>query len=438
MYPDIKNKKIGIWGFGIVGKSAFDFIKQYTSSIQILDKQKQELPNWIEQNQNNINFFLEHNDYIIASPGIPLHAYQNFHYKFITELDIFQQEFKQNVIAITGTLGKTTITKLLAQAIPDSIATGNLGYAMLKTVTDKPHAKHAILELSSFQLQYTKLFQPDLCIWTNFYPNHLDHHLSEKEYFEAKCKILVDQKPHQKALIPCDLIKRIQAHFKTPAQIYLFCTQQCSSHLYPTYKIKEESVLLESNNDHTIIHKGIKQLPSITFLQNWLTIIAAMHLQNLSLSRIDNLLPAQAQEHRVEHLGTHAITTFYNDSKSTIWQSTKQAIKSLPNEPCALFLGGLSKGTDRSPLIQYLATRKITVFAFGKEASLIYDLCVQHKVPCHSFNNLTLAFQAFTNVEKKFKQALLSPAGSSFDLFKNYIERGNYFKQLVKQLQKNP
>ena len=437
MYPDIKNKKIGIWGFGIVGKSALGFVSQYTNSIQILDKQKQEHPNWIEQNKKNINLFLEYNDYIIASPGIPLHTYQNFHHKFITELDIFQQEFKQNIIAITGTLGKTTITNLLAQAIPNSVATGNVGYAMLKALVEQPHTKHAILELSSFQLQYAKSFHPDLCLWTNFYPNHLDHHLTEQEYFEAKCNILIDQKPHQKALIPCNLIERIQAYCKIPSQVFLFCTQQCTDHLYPTYKVKDNSIVFKADTSETVVWSDIKRLSSITFVQNWLTIIAVMHLQKISLSKINSLLPAQTQNHRVEPLGTHRHTTFYNDSKSTIWQSTKQAIESLPNEPCALFLGGLSKGTDRSPLIQYLATKNITVFAFGKEAVHIYSLCTQHKVPCHSFDNLALAFQALLKVEEQFKQALLSPAGSSFDLFKNYIERGNYFKQLVRQLQAN-
>ncbi len=426
----LNNKKVGIWGFGIVGKSAYNYVQQYTNHIQILDKNTVDHPAWIAQTKHNIQSFLQNNDFIIASPGIPLHTYQDYKHKFITELDILEQQFHGTVIAITGTLGKTSITNLLQQCIPSSIATGNIGYAMLNVLQQVIQPEKIILELSSFQLQHTKKFTPQMSIWTNFYPNHLDHHLSEQEYFKAKCKILQDQSPDHITLLPCHLIEKIKQTISIKPQIYAFCIKQCSKHLYPTFSIKNNSIMFE----HKIIFDNINQLSSHTFQENWLIIITTLYLQNISLehvTKVSNQLTSQ--EHRLEKIREINGSVFYNDSKSTVWQATKQALDSLDSQSCALFLGGLSKGTDRTPLIQHLQNKKITVFAFGKEAHTIQNLCNTYQVTCTSFDTLDQAFRTCTK-SHSYKDILFSPAGASFDLFKNYLVRGEYFKKLVTDL----
>ena len=431
-----KHKKIGIWGFGIVGKSVYEYIQQFPCSIQILDKQPTDNPHWIAQNDQSIEQFLQHNDIIIASPGIPLHTYEQYLNKFITELDIYQQLSSSFTVAITGTIGKTSITNALAHCMPTSIAAGNIGYPMICALLQNPQPRKIVLELSSFQLHYAKNFAPDIAIWTNFYANHLDHHLNEDEYFNAKCKIFKHQTTQQTAIIPCNLINKIQSHITLQSKIFLTCKEQCLAHNYPTFKLHDNKISLtqQKNISSLLLLNNMQDLPLYTYKENWLVVIAALYLQNIPLSTITNRLQTiPSQEHRLEKIATYSGSTFYNDSKSTVWQSTKEAVQALQPESCALFLGGLSKGADRTPLIQYLQNKSITIFAFGKEATQIKNLCNQYHVSCLSFPNLETAVQSCFD-QPLPKNILLSPAGSSFDLFKNYQERGNFFKQLIEAM----
>lgn len=432
---NLNNTKIGIWGFGVVGKSAYRYLKNYTPYIQVLDKMKQPVDTWIKETDQNIVSFFEHNDLILCSPGIKLHQYRQYQNKVITELDIFSQDFTGKTIAITGTLGKTSVTNLIQQYTPQSIAGGNIGYPMLN-ILEKDKYHNAILELSSFQLQHIKSFAPDIAIWTNFYPNHLDHHKSENEYFLAKCNIFAQQTHHKITLLPCSLMNRIKQYITIQSKLFLFCTEQCSDHAYPTFQVVDNKIILTYKNKKTTLLGNIATLPTYTFIQNWLIIIATLYLQKLPIPDFEQTtIQLEHQAHRLEYLGSYNGAKFYNDSKSTVWQATKQAIDSLNGESCTLLLGGLSKGTDRTPLIQYLQNKPVSIVAFGQEAEIITDICNLYNITCQSHKTLEIALQAnLSNLSTQ--NVLFSPAGASFDLFKNYIERGKRFKTLFEALKK--
>lgn len=428
-----KNKKIGLWGFGVVGKSIYDYLQPFHDKIQILDKQLLEhQPNSILQTPLSTQIFLEHNDIVVASPGIPIHSYKQYRHKFITELDIFYQEYKGFSVAITGTVGKTTITNAIAHCTDTGIAAGNIGYAMLNAAM-QPSPKKIILELSSFQLQYIEKFAPNIAIFTNFYSNHLDHHASEEEYFKAKCNIFKNQTKNDIAIIPCNLILAIKSHATIQAQIFLTCKEGCATHQYPTFMAQEDRIVLKKTDTAITLLKDLQSSSCFTYEENMIIIIAALYLQNIELAQIAHKLQTiKTGEHRLEKFATHTGSTFYNDSKSTVWQSTKKAIENMNNESCTIFLGGLSKGADRAPLIQYFHNKTISVLSFGKEAELIKALCDKYNVACAPFATLEEAVHAcFT--KPLTKHILLSPGGSSFDLFKNYQERGNMFKNLIKK-----
>ena len=438
---NLKNKKVGIWGFGIVGKSAFAYLQKHTNQIQIMDKIKPEkLPEhttFIQETPENIIKFLENNDAIIPSPGIMLHNYMHCAQKFLHELDIFAKENKNSTVAITGTVGKTTITSLLAQCTLNSIAAGNIGNAMLSTLLENKSTSTIILELSSYQLHFTKNFAPDIAIWTNFYPNHLDHHQNEQEYFLAKCNIFKYQTSQQIALLPTTLIERIQNQIKTQAQIYLFETENFKPELstYPTFFVQQNQLLLHHNGITTVIFDNFNQLPDITFAQNWIIIIAGLYLQKIDLNSIAPIIQKlKPQPHRLEFVTKLNHAAVYNDSKSTVWQATQSAIDKFKGKKIALFLGGISKGTDRAPLIQYVQNKSITVFAFGKEAKILSDLCTTFQIPYYQSNTLQEAVKQYKTLESNFEILLFSPAGASFDLFKNYQDRGEQFKKMILDL----
>lgn len=432
---DLKNKKIGIWGFGIVGQSAFNYVKKFTNYVQILDQKQHPRVSVIIQTPETIQKFLEENDYIIPSPGIIIHPYQEYHHKFLNELDIFTPEYQGTIIAITGTAGKTTVTDFIAQSIPNSLAAGNIGFAMLDVLNVTPQPKTVVLELSSYQLQYTNNFAPDISTWTNFFANHLDHHKNIGEYFVAKCNILKFQTKDQKSIVPHELFDQISKNIDYQGQMYSYSLKKPNSNTsIPVFYITNNNLVLQKNGSESIIFSNFDQLPKITFQENWIAIISTLYLANQNISSL-NFNHHKAQPHRVEYIGNYKNIAVYNDSKSTIQESTLQALKSFSDKKIAVIIGGLSKGANREPLIKYITTQKnITPYIFGGEKEILADLCKKHQLPYFINENLEELLKIFQKHSHQFDVLIFSPAGSSFDQFKNYQERGNIFKELVKNI----
>ncbi|MBI2345091.1 UDP-N-acetylmuramoyl-L-alanine--D-glutamate ligase [Candidatus Dependentiae bacterium] len=459
---NLYNKKIGIWGLGVVGTSVLNYVKAFTNYVQILDKKNHpEIP-VILQTPETVKKFLDENDYIIPSPGISLHNYQDYQHKFLCELDLFTPNYYGKTVAITGTAGKTTVTDFIAQSIPNSVAAGNIGFAMLDALKLEPKPTTIVLEVSSYQLQYANNFAPDIAIWTNFFPNHLDHHKNIDEYFTAKCNILRHQNNDQIAIVAHELMDKILDKIDYKGKLFTYSqnnpyktdhsrlnidscpdNQENQQHItssnhhkinLPHFYIENNSLVLRQNNQTTTVFKNIQELPQITFIANWIVIIATLYLNKQNLSQV-NFTTIKPQQHRVEYVGKYHNIEIYNDSKSTIQESTQEALKKFTGKKIALIIGGMSKGADRSPLIQFMAKQKnIIPFIFGKEKEILTHFCEQHKVKYFASENLEHLLEIFKINHQDFDILLFSPAGSSFDQFKNYQDRGNIFKELVQKL----
>ncbi len=435
---------IGIWGFGVVGKSAYTYLLG-KARLEVLDSKPlspadRELlaqhgtPSYA---QDDLMQFLERNDYIIPSPGINLHPYQAYRHKWLSELDLFAAAYKKPIIAITGTIGKTSTTHLLGQLLNAAGMTtavgGNIGIGMLDLLAQPSQA--ALLELSSFQLQLNKSFAPDLAIWTNFFPNHLDRHVNEQEYFDAKAMILAHQTSQHHALLPLTIINRLQSHDRysffsvTPPSPDLLQRLTPQNRLYYN---EQENILLLHNGNKTVLMPQAA-LPSISYTENWLIICAALDLLNIPLDIITAYSSTLTlPEHRLEKITTHHAVDIYNDSKSTTPEATLAALAQLNKKPTHLLLGGISKGIDRTPLIQQLKGKVVHIYMFGKEAEQLHALAQACGIASSCHASLDDAVAACLHSMQPGSQMIFSPAGASFDLFSNYIERGNYFKKLIK------
>jgi UDP-N-acetylmuramoylalanine--D-glutamate ligase len=413
---DFTGKRIGIWGYGITGRSTVEFARKRGACVSVMDKNPlaDEADYFAAHGisfvpQDRMEKFFATNDLIIPSAGIDLRPYyEKYKNKWLFELDIFAQEFKKPYIAITGSVGKTSITSLLSQLLKlygKKIATGgNIGIASLDLLSLQDEVDLGLLEVSSFQLEYTTQFAPELAVITNIIENHLDRHGTMKEYTQAKFNLIAHA--HQ-ALMPQELMQ-----FALPHQ---------TKKITPVAPDAYEELL--------------SQLPPITFDQNWCVIIAILDKLGLSLAA----LPAHAQhlimpEHRIEYVATIRDVQFYNDSKSTAPTATLAAVQRFCDKPIHLLLGGLSKGIDREPLIQQLNKKVKTVYCFGKEAKTLQALCAKHQVPALAFPSLEQAVAASSSAAQPGDIILLSPAGSSYDLFENFEHRGRVFKGLVKSL----
>ncbi len=462
MKKTFESKKIGVWGVGRVGKSVVNHLLSSGCQLTVLDNRtlSPEEKHFLDSNAitlttpRDLTQFLTTNDLIVPSPGIDLRPYGVYKHKWLSELDLFAQSWHKPYIAITGTVGKTTITHLLGQLLQKSgknvAVGGNIGTAMLDLLAQQDTVDLAVLEVSSFQLELTTQFAPDLALWTNFHENHLDRHNSLQEYFDAKAAILRHQRLEQQSLVPLALAHRL-AQVPVVPRVYFSPTPPTAQELATVplgatlFFIRDGQIFtstLQENNEQRVLRDEhcitnlTPALLEITFAQNWLALCAVLALQNLSCSKLTSWTPQLTlPAHRLEKVATIAGVDFYNDSKATTPQSTLAAVHKLIQRPIMLFLGGLSKGIDRTDLIKLLPPQVKMVYCFGKEAPMLSALCATYNIPCQSYTTLDDAFYSATKEAHAGDQLLFSPAGSSFDLFANYEARGSYFKQLVQNYQ---
>jgi UDP-N-acetylmuramoylalanine--D-glutamate ligase len=449
----IRNKsRIGIWGFGAMGKSAVEYFHLHGYQISVMDKrlptpQEQELLHkknitWHNQNnQNEQKTFFNSSDFIIPSPGINISStcYATHKDKWLPELDFFYQQFCKPIIAITGSIGKTSITHILAKlfqelSIPVAVG-GNIGIPTFDLIAQQNTVDYALLEVSSFQLMHCTQFAPTIAIWTNFHPNHLDYHASQEEYFFAKYNLLKNQLADSYSLIsltlreqaPVKHSKNVRAYFSTTATIPT--DLQNSERLY---YISNNTIMRLADNTNTPLIELTPALQELSFIDNILVIAGICDLMKLDINALHTVastikLPA----HRVEKIKTINGVTFYNDSKATTTASALAAVEKLNHHPLHLFLGGLSKGVDRAPFVAQLKNKVKYIYCFGKEAQELYTMCKSNDIHAMHFATLDDAVAACTIAVEPHDYVLLSPAGSSFDLYENYEHRGNHFKELV-------
>lgn len=416
-----KNKNIGIWGFGITGQSILAFLAPHASTITVIESKElsDEQRALIKEHSallapyEYLPQFLEFNDIIIPSPGVDLTNYTDWSDKFVSELDLFARHNTNPVIAITGSVGKTTTTTVIAQLLTAcgirALAAGNIGLPLLSTLTTRDEYDMLVLELSSFQLEYNKTFAPQYALLTNLFPNHLDRHKDMANYAQAKGQLFAHQTEECWAIIPQEFLEVCIAYTAQQKVMWL-APDAYTQYITPA-------------------------LSDITFPENWNLIFALFDIMGIEPEKV---LPHCASltlpEHRFENIGTHYGITFYNDSKATITESTLASLKRCGRKPVVLILGGLSKGTDRTDLIKALPITVKAIVCFGKEADMLHELCKAQGFISSSHTTLADAWKASLRLATAGDIVLFSPAGTSFDLFKNYEERGKAFKALIKGL----
>ena len=448
---NLSGKKIGIWGYGIVGKSATRYLQQLSCTLTVCDQRacSPEEQAYLDAHQvpfyaqDNLSLFLETNDYIIPSPGIDISSYTHFAHKWISELDIFAQAWHKPIIAITGTVGKTTVTHLIGLLLQHAriraIVGGNIGYGMLSLIEAQKNVDYAVLELSSWQLEYNTLCAPTIALWTTFAENHLDRHITMQRYFDAKYQIIAQQTKEQTAIIPLILMHDIYARNPQSRCIFFYHGLPDKS----TYmNIKKEDTLwyFDNNAFYAVTNNNMRciatsiTLPEYSFASNWIAIAALLHTLSLPIHLINHLdRNTCTQPHRFELIGTYNGITIYNDSKATTAISTIASVNKCVGKRIHLILGGLSKGVDRTPLIQTIKDTVHTIYCFGKESDILKSICNQLNIQSYAFDTLEKTVKTCIKNCQPEDIILFSPAGSSYDLFKDYADRGECFKNSIKE-----
>lgn len=444
----MKKKSVGIWGYGVVGASVEKHFTNQQAVIHIMDEKYTNIADKTENSsgrwydENACGAFFDAVDFFIPSPGVDVTKFDKIpREKMVTELDLFYQTWNKKIIGITGSVGKTTVTTFLSFFLEQyklPIATGgNIGKPMLELLEDET-AKTALLELSSFQLEHTKQFAPDVAVWTNFYPNHLDRHKTAESYFLAKYQLIKKQTETDLTIVPTSLIPWLEKYGYGKSRYVFLQDDDTATPENGTVYFVRDSQLFKKTGTATAHVIDLHSVPAITHTQNW--IIIAATLSELNLLKKDFVTLAQQLtpvEHRMQTIIKTDKLHVINDSKSTTVASTEAAVTQFTDSNIILLLGGLSKGVDRTPLIEKIKDKVKHVITFGREAFALQKICIAHNVASTACTELKpaikAAYQKSLNTNEQ-TVILFSPSGSSFDLFSDYKQRGHTFIEMIRQI----
>lgn len=449
----LKDKKIVILGFGREGISSYNFIRKHfpnqqltvadgNANLKVDDYQNDKFLSFVlgEEYDRHLNDF----DLILKTPGVNLNRLDYFivPQKISSQTDLFCQAYKQQIIGVTGTKGKSTTASLiyhiLKETVGNTLLAGNIGVPFFDIVDQIDDQTIVVAELSAHQLEYVSA-SPHVAVMLNLFQEHLDHFNSFSNYQLAKFNVTAYQDERD------ILIYNIDNQYVTD----LLKSHQYQRMFFPFSRLSvladgayshDTEVVLASNRKITNQYDlaDYNHLPGVHNYYNIMAAILACKTHSIDDSAIlEALKTFKGLEHRIEFVGKFKDIIFYNDSISTIPEATIAAVKSLRKVE-TLIVGGFDRGIDYQPLIDFLSENPVrNVVLMGQAGRRILkewrkqELLMPESFMIEDDFDKIVAY-AYQNTAKN-KICLLSPAAASYDRFKNFEERGRCFKDKVQQ-----
>jgi UDP-N-acetylmuramoyl-L-alanine---L-glutamate ligase len=446
-----KNKKILILGFGREGLSSYKLIRANFPQLHITIADKR--INVTEQIAVPDHFLsynlgegymegLDAYDLIIKTPGISLKELPELMLtgKITSQTDLFLDAYAPQVIGVTGTKGKSTTTSLINHILKYSgrktVLVGNIGLPPFEIVSELDKSTIVVFELSSHQLEFISR-APHVSILLNLFQEHLDHYTSLEDYHRAKWNIALAQKEDDYFIYNAENpgIQSWLIREKPLSHLLPYSLDSNLKHGISLMKHGEIQINIPGLTDK-LFHKDIQRhIPGNHNLMNTMAAAAACRLTGVSAEEISQGISSfHGLPHRIEYVGVFDGVHYYNDSIATIPEATIEAIKTLQDVD-TLILGGFDRGIDYSPLLDFLAVSKISNLIFIGEAGKR----ISNELVCYnSHARIFYASDYFQVVEiarqntGKGKICLLSPAAASYDMFRNFEDRGEVYKKIVK------
>src|SRR5258708_1815354 len=460
MLNDLKNKKIAILGLGIEGITTIEYLLgKGITDITVLDKKtKEELQKenpevFTKLEKANIQFSLGENylhnvsdfNLIMRAPGISvltkeLVAAQEKGIVISSNTKLFIDLCPCKIIGVTGTKGKGTTTTLIYEMLKkeekDAYIGGNIGKPPLTFLDKLTDQSIVVLELSSFQLQDSNK-SPHIAVVLMITSEHLDYHATTEEYIDAKRNILRFQTPEDFAVINRDYLVSNESDIHTNGNVYFVSREREGE---KGCFIKDTAVWLRfENRDEKIIDISEMLLPGKHNLENVCAAVMAATIAGVSKSNIVAVLKTfKGLEHRIELVAEINGVKYYDDSFSTTPETAIAAIEAF-DEPEILILGGSGKGSDFTELGRIIGKSKNikAIIGIGEEwerirKSIKYEVSsIKYIEGLRSMKEVLIEVH---DIAESGDIVLLSPACASFDMFKNYKERGEQFKEEVNEL----
>lgn len=437
-FEKYKGKKVVVVGLGSrSGVSATNLLLKYGSYVTVTDiKKKKELSKNIRMLNKSKKLkivcgkhpvsLLKGTDFVVLSPGVPtdIHFVKTAkaeNIPLISEVELAYQFYNKNWIGITGTDGKSTTTSLVGELIKKSdrrvYIAGNIGTALSREIDKLKQDTIVVSELSSFQLETIDKFKPKIAVILNIAPDHLDRYSDMNKYISAKLRIYKNQDETDYLIINKNIADKIE---NVKSKVIIF----------------DRAVDIRDNkfiyNGEYICGTDEVKIRGIHNQENILAALAVAKILNIEPSVVrQTLLNFVGLEHRMEYFATIFGRQFINDSKATTINSVAMALNSL-DKPCILIAGGRDKGFDFSLLDEILSKKVKFLILYGEAKEKIKSALKFENIKL--VQDLKQAVYFAYGFSEQGDTIILSPGCASFDMFKDYEERGRVFKKLVMRL----
>lgn len=449
---ELKGKKVLVVGLGKSGLAAALFLRRRGAQVTVSDVRSAEalgrdIPALLEQGimveaggHGLLTF--RRQDLIVVSPGVPLDTpelvqVKNFGLPIMGELELAARFLKGKTLAITGSNGKTTTTTLcgevLAAAGLDVRVGGNIGVPVIALVDGSTEDGWSVLEVSSFQLETTEQFHPEIAVILNITPDHLDRHGSFENYVVAKERIFANQTADDALVLNADDEAAKRSAARARSKVYWFSRTRI---VRQGAFVHEGDILFRADEHHTV--EKILSIDAIPLkgdhnVENVLAAVCAARLAGVAPEAIRSAVEKfKAVEHRLEFVASVNGVDYYNDSKATNVDAAMKAIAAFP-AGIHLILGGKDKNSDYTLMRPLLESHVKAVYTIGSAAGKIEGQ-IKGAAPLVHAETLDAAVKAAAAASQAGDVVLLAPACSSFDQFENYEHRGRVFKELVQEL----
>jgi len=447
---DLRNKRVLVVGLGKSGVASALFLKSQRAQVTVSDSKNK------DQLSKEIPVLLDHGiavetgahgertfrgqDLIVVSPGVPVDApplvqARSLGEPVIGEIELAAQFLPKNIVAITGSNGKTTTTTLTGEILKASglptLVGGNIGTPAVSLIELSNAETAIVLEVSSFQLETIQAFRPKVSVVLNVTPDHLDRHRTFEAYANAKARIFENQRPGDFTVLNADDETCVSFAKRTRAQVSWFSRKSEVSH---GACIAESAIIFRDlNSQHEVLPLSEIPLKGNHNVENVLAAVCAGLLMGCDIAKVrEAVRNFQAVEHRLEYVASIRGVEYYNDSKATNVDATIKALESFPGN-IHLILGGKDKGSDYTVLNDLLRQRVKRVYTIGAAAEKI-ESHIKGATEILYTGTLDAAVRKAHDTAQPGDVVLLAPACASFDQFQNYEHRGRTFKETVKSL----
>ena len=446
---DLANKRVLVVGLGKSGVASALFLQSRGAKVTVSDAKPQ------DQLGEEIPVLLDHGivvetgghgertfrgqDLIVVSPGVPVDSAPLVQARavgepVIGEIELASQFLPRNIVAITGSNGKTTTTTLAGEIVAaggfPTVVGGNIGTPAISLVARAKDDTVVVLEVSSFQLETIQTFRPKVAVVLNITPDHLDRHRTFEAYTNAKARIFENQQADDFAVLNADDPTCAGLASRTRAQVFWFSRKE---EVKQGAYVRDGRVLFrDAKAQREIMLASEIPLKGGHNVENVLAAVCVGGLMGCEAGRIGKAVrDFKAVEHRLEYVATIRGVEYYNDSKATNVDATIKALESFPAN-VHLILGGKDKDSDYTLLNHLLQQRVKRVYTIGAAAekieSQIKGVEVDHAETLETALRRASATAAAGDI------VLLAPACASFDQFRNYEHRGRVFKDVVHAL----